>query len=98
MYFGTYKLRKTWLGKCLKSPVSEDPSTRNTLNGRKYCSKLNDSTFTDAIIPEKKIIFFFFFTCSKFRFNFRHFQKENDTHILCIFELTNSEKRRYINV
>ena len=29
MYFWTYRLRKTWLNKCLKSPVSEDPSTSN---------------------------------------------------------------------
>ena len=24
MYFRTYEVRKTWLDKCLKSPVSED--------------------------------------------------------------------------
>ena len=24
---------KTWLDKCLKSPVSEDPSTSNMVNG-----------------------------------------------------------------
>ena len=29
MYFSTYGLRKTWLDKCLKSPVSEDPLTSN---------------------------------------------------------------------
>ena len=26
---------KTWLDKCLKSPVSEDPSTSNMVNGTK---------------------------------------------------------------
>ena len=46
MYFWTYGLRKTWLDKCLKSPVSEDPSTSNMVNGPKHCWNLNDSTFT----------------------------------------------------
>ena len=46
MCYGTYGLRKTWLDKCLKSLVSEDPSTSNMLKGPKKCSKLNDSAFT----------------------------------------------------
>ena len=46
MYFWTYGLRKTWLGKRLKSPLSEDPSTSNMVNGPKHCWNLNDSTFT----------------------------------------------------
>ena len=46
MYFSTYGLQKTWLEECLKSPVSEDPSTTNIVNGPKHCSKLNDSTYT----------------------------------------------------
>ena len=46
MYFLTYGLRKTWLFKCLESPVSEDPSTSSMVNGPKPISKLNDSTFT----------------------------------------------------
>ena len=46
MYFWTYGLRKTWLGKCLIGPVSEDPSTRNMVNGPKHCWNLNDRTFT----------------------------------------------------
>ena len=37
MYFGTEELRKTWLDKCLKSPVSEDPSTSNMVNRTKCC-------------------------------------------------------------
>ena len=37
MYFPRYGLRNTWLGKCLKSPVSEDPSTSNMVNGPKHC-------------------------------------------------------------
>ena len=40
-----YQLRKTWLLKWLKSPVSEDPSTGNMLNGPKHCWNLNNSTF-----------------------------------------------------
>ena len=46
MSFWNYGLRKTWLEKCLKTPVSEDPSTSNMGNGRKHCSKLKDSIFT----------------------------------------------------
>ena len=46
MYFWTYGLRNTWLDKCLKSPLSDNPSTSNMLNGPKLCSKLNDRTFT----------------------------------------------------
>ena len=34
------------LSKCLKSPVSEDPSTSDMVNGPKLCWNLNDSTFT----------------------------------------------------
>ena len=32
MYFRNDRLRKTWLDKCLKSPVSEDPSTSDMVN------------------------------------------------------------------
>ena len=46
MYYWTYGLQQTWLDKCLKSLVSEDPSTSNMLEGPKKCSKLNDSAFT----------------------------------------------------
>ena len=49
MYFPKYRLRKTWLDKCLKSRVSEDPSTDNMANGSKHCCNLNDSTFTIII-------------------------------------------------
>ena len=45
MYFWNYRLRKTWLEECLKSPTSEDPSTRNFVNGLRHCSNLHDSTF-----------------------------------------------------
>ena len=37
MDFCTYGLRKTWLDKCLKSPISEYPSTTHTVNVPKHC-------------------------------------------------------------
>ena len=46
IYFWTYGLQKTWLDKCLKSAVSDDPSTTNMVNGLKLCWNLNGSTFT----------------------------------------------------
>ena len=45
MYFWTYGFQKTWLDKCLKSPVWEDPSTTNMVNGKKHCQNLKDNTF-----------------------------------------------------
>ena len=44
-----YGLLKTWLDKCLKSPVSEDPSTGNKVNGPKQYFNLYDSTFARFI-------------------------------------------------
>ena len=37
MYFRNYRLQKTWLDKCLKCPVSEDPLTSNMGNRAKHC-------------------------------------------------------------
>ena len=37
IYFSTCRLWKTWLDKCLKSPVSEDTLTSNMVNGLKHC-------------------------------------------------------------
>ena len=45
MYSRHYGLRKTWLDKCLKSLVSEDPLTSNVVQGPIHCFNLNDSTF-----------------------------------------------------
>ena len=45
-YFRNYPLRKTWLDKCLKYRVSEDPSKNNIVKEPKHCWNLNDSTFT----------------------------------------------------
>ena len=39
-------LLKTSLEKCLKSRLSDDPSTDNVTNDLKHCCNLNDSTFT----------------------------------------------------
>ena len=49
MHVRKYRLRKTWLDKCLKSSVSEDPSTENMGNGTKHCCNMNDSAFTVLI-------------------------------------------------
>ena len=39
MYFRNYGLPKTWLDKCLKSPVSEYPTKSNMVNAPKHCFK-----------------------------------------------------------
>ena len=50
MYFGNYRLLKTWLDKCLKSLVSEDPSVSEMVNGPKHCCNPNTVvTFTIII-------------------------------------------------
>ena len=134
---------KNVISKCVKSPVSEDPSTRKMVSGTKYYSKLNDSPFTkftdpcednlgwkslsqwypkslgcllthwlrmtsivflkegiycnifrwNYLIKENIFIIFFFFWCSKFRFNFQLFQKKDEPHNSWIFELTDCKKR-----
>ena len=45
MYFRNFRLSKTWLDHCLKSAVSEHPSTFNMLKGRKHLWNLLDGTF-----------------------------------------------------
>ena len=44
------------------------------------------------LCEKRKTFCEFFFTFSKFRFSFEHFQKKDDPHSSCIFELTDSEK------
>ena len=51
MYFCIYGVQTTWLNKCLKGYVSENPSTSNMVNGPKDCSKLSDRTFPIFIDP-----------------------------------------------
>ena len=53
IYLWTYRPHKTSLDNCLKSPVSEDPSTSNMVNGPKHCWNLNDTTFTIFIDPSE---------------------------------------------
>ena len=43
--FSKLRTLKTWLDKCLKSPVSEDPSTSNMANVPKHYWNLHHSTF-----------------------------------------------------
>ena len=49
MYFRNYGLRKTWLDKCLKSPVWENPLKSNMVNAPELCWNLKDSSFTILI-------------------------------------------------
>ena len=46
MSLRNYGLGKPSLVKCLKSPVFEDPSKSNMVNGSKHCSNLNHNTFS----------------------------------------------------
>ena len=46
MNFGKYGTRKTWLDKWVTSPVWDDPSTSNIVNGPKHCFNLNVSIFS----------------------------------------------------
>ena len=46
MYFRNWRLPKTWLDKCLNSPVLEHSSTSNMINGPKHCCNLDHRTFT----------------------------------------------------
>ena len=46
MYFRHYRLQKTWLDICLKSPFLEDCFLGIMLNRPKHCYNLNDSTVT----------------------------------------------------
>ena len=51
MYFWSYGSGNTWLDKCPKSHVSEDPSTSNLAHGQKHYWKLDRSTFNIFIDP-----------------------------------------------
>ena len=46
MLFQNYGLQKTWLGKCLESPVLGDPSIGNIVNEPKDCWNMKARTFT----------------------------------------------------
>ena len=46
MHFPNYGPRKSWLDKCLKSPVSEVPCKSNMVNQPKHYLNLNQSIFS----------------------------------------------------
>ena len=45
MYFPNYRPLRTWLDKCVKGPVWEEPSTCAMVNGPKHWLNLNESAF-----------------------------------------------------
>ena len=53
MYFWDYRLRMTWLDKCLKSSVSEETLKNSMVNRANHYSKRNGSTFTKTIDPSE---------------------------------------------
>ena len=56
MYFRNYRLPKTWLVQCLKSPLSEDPKKSNMVNAPKHCPHLNDTYLPYLLITGKSIV------------------------------------------
>ena len=56
MYFRNYRLPKTWLDICLKSPVSEDPTKSNMVNVPKHGSNLKDTSLPYLLITGKSIV------------------------------------------
>ena len=46
MYFVYYRLRRTWLDKCLKSLVLEDPLISDPVSGPKLCYNLKATNIT----------------------------------------------------
>ena len=55
MYFRNYRPRKTCLVKCLTTPVWEDLSTGDMVNGAKHWFSLNESAFIILRNPVKVI-------------------------------------------
>ena len=49
--------------------------------------------FQMQLSQTRKIFSEFFFSFSKFRFNFEHFQNKDEPHSLCILQLRGSKKR-----
>ena len=47
MYFSNYGHRNTSLNKCLNSPLSEDPSTSNMVNGPNTVQSWTTGTLPD---------------------------------------------------
>ena len=56
MYFLTYGLRKTWVDKCLKSPVSDDPSKSTMINWPSTVEILKIAASPDVLITSNAVI------------------------------------------
>ena len=75
MYFRNCGLQKTWLDKCLKSHVSEDPSTGNMKNKYTLLSRDNLMEPIQMHLSQKQKTFSEFFSAFfKSTSNFEHFQ------------------------
>ena len=55
--FPKLRIAYTWSDKCLKSTVTENPSTSNMVNVPKHCSNLNYSFFILLLITAKSTEF-----------------------------------------
>ena len=68
----------------------------NTLTPDDKCSLLNRDTFTQLIqilVSQKEKIFSRIFSAFlKFTLNFQHFQKQDDPHSQCFFQIRDSAK------
>ena len=56
MSFRNYRLPKTWLYQCLKSPLSENPKKSNMVNAPKHFSNLKDTSLPYLLITGKSIV------------------------------------------
>ena len=56
MYFREYRLGKTWLDKCLKSLLSEDPQTDNAANVLKHFCNLMAGPLHYLLITVKVVV------------------------------------------
>ena len=86
-----------WLDKCLKSPISENPSTGNMINGPKYCFNPIDSTFTVFIdLYESNWVgkrLWMLLSIFEMYVKFWTFSKEYDTRSWCVSESSDWEVR-----
>ena len=102
MYFRNYGLRKIWLDKRLKShfrrPFNNQHGKRSqTLlkSARQHLYHIiNFTQSTQMQLSNKQKIFSEPFSAiPKSRSNFQHFEKKDDSHSLCISEITDCERR-----
>ena len=56
MHFRNYRLPKTWLYQCLKSPLSENPKKSNMVNAPKHFSNLKDTSLPYLLITGNSIV------------------------------------------